>query len=79
KSVKTWEDADKSRLANVLEESLASPEWQAHLDLLWVLLRLQQQLAGENGRKESMARYLGQLNATPTSHLLKQLLTTHNL
>jgi hypothetical protein len=49
------------------------------LDLLWVLLRLQQQLAGENGRKESMARYLGQLNATPTSHLLKQLLTTHNL
>ncbi|MFN9691517.1 MAG: HEAT repeat domain-containing protein [Vampirovibrionales bacterium] len=75
KVVKKWNAPEKSHLANVLEEGLTSPEWQGHLDLLWVLLRLQQQLAGETALKDSTARYLGQLKATPTSHLLKQLLT----
>ena len=75
KVVKKWNAPEKSHLANLLEEGLTSPEWQGHLDLLWVLLRLQQQLAGETALKDSTARYLGQLKATPTSHLLKQLLT----
>jgi hypothetical protein len=76
KVVKGWNPSEKARLAELLEESLAFPEWQAHLDLLWVVLRLKQQLDDEGALKESTARYLGQLTATPTSHLLKQLLGT---
>jgi hypothetical protein len=74
KMVKPWPSQEKNDLLHVLEESLAHPAWQKHLDALWVLLRLKQHLAEEMGLKVNTQQYLQQLSETPTSHLLKQLL-----
>lgn len=74
KMVKPWPSNEKNDLFHVLEESLAQPAWQKHLDALWVLLRLKQHLAEEMGLKVNTQRYLQQLSETPTSDLLKHLL-----
>ncbi len=79
KIVRTWNASEKEQLSKCLEETLASPQWQVHLDLLWILLRLKQQVTINDATTESTDRYLGQIPSSPTSHLVKQLLNTHNL